>query len=414
MFLDEAAEPAYEIFASDNGAGVGLWGEPSGLTAVAWSATSKTRPEWQAATAVAITPRGDQLAVALQLGEEDERWVIDIVSTKDWQPVCRQLEIPGRVNELHFDDTGSILASASSAGDAQLWDTKSCAPASEPLPHGGPGGRTLVGRALASSDGRRAVTIASSEDTWNRDGRKSVEHIYLWNVLRPGTSERVPEWFLSWAERLGGARLDARGLLVRLDEPVTAPKEAGNANDVFGQVAHWMHEGGLARPASPLSTASVSDAIDDRLLENYRDAIGEAYAALPGDELVLSAEAERAMRESTLSDEAERARAQARLYAELATARLKSPDHKPSDRRDARVHSLLARAWYGLGDIRRARAEATTAASLDSERPEYARLSSAIARAAAQPNYTARAEGAMVPSVLVPLDDEASDLPKGQ
>jgi WD40 repeat protein len=125
-----------------------------------------------AASALGITPSGQQLAIA-RMGRGDRELVFyDRVTRRPGARLGHRDSVRG----LAFDRDGTIALTGSFDSTAQLWDLRTGSPIGPPLQHTG-----QVGAAALSADGCRLVTGSDDQKAylWERDCDKVTPHFRL-------------------------------------------------------------------------------------------------------------------------------------------------------------------------------------------------------------------------------------------
>ena len=121
---------------------------------------------------------------------------------------------------------------------------------------------------------------------------------------------------------------------------------APRGDDDLSRLARWYDESGPSRTLNPWSPVTVLERVGELIAINNEPALAEAYRLLPGDPLVLAAEAQRLVAAAGPGDQA-----RAHWYAVLAgrhVDRNVPADPLSARRRKAEIHARLALVWRQL------------------------------------------------------------------
>jgi WD40 repeat protein len=272
------------------------------------------------------------------------------------QPLTPPIEHGDAVLAVAFSPDSRGLATGSQRSEARIWDVATGQPLSEPLPHGG------AVRAVAfSADGNRLAT--ASEDKTAR----------LWEVAPVKIT--VQTAWLDGIEAWLGARLDNGGLLIESPQQ-PLPLSLSQGNDEWGRLARWLGTSGPSRTVTPFSDRTLGEWVANRLTENTKEVLEQAYDTLPGDPLVIAAQA--ALAASSQGGDRESAALHAGYATKHARVHAEAEEGKATRPRQAAVHFHAARAWQGLGRVAEARAALATAMKLDPGRSDHQSLAHEI------------------------------------
>jgi eukaryotic-like serine/threonine-protein kinase len=239
---------------------------------------------WNAETGVAVTdplahidhvkwaefsPDGKRVVTA---STDNTACIWEVSTGRPAAPLLRHARI---VEKAVFSPDGGRVATASIDRTARIWDTLTGQALTPALPHD-----SEVMQVCFSPDGRRLLTVnqGGSVRLWDSEtGRPLTESFdedrgysacfdqtggciaiggrgaHVWAV--PSAAAPVPEWFLTFAEGVGGIRLDARGnseLVLWPDlENVKGLPGAGQEEDFYRRLARWFVADPLKRPVTP-------------------------------------------------------------------------------------------------------------------------------------------------------------------
>lgn len=171
-------------------------------------------------------------------------------------------------------DSEALLFGESAGNRARVWDLASGEPLTPHLLHDG-----LVESSAWNATGSRVVT-------GTRGGSA-----YLWDV--PAPDERLPDWFLAFAESLGGFRFNEAGVL----EPVPF-KAAQEAEKVARRAAsgkggpsdgwmRWLTTVDGERTTSPGSELTFDDYLAELVRQKTVESLREALILRPGDARIM-------------------------------------------------------------------------------------------------------------------------------
>jgi WD40 repeat protein len=342
----------------------------------------------------AWSPDGTRIVVVRSPSNVVEIW--DVESGR------LHLTLPTRANEAQYSDDGRVILTVGGEG-VSIWHAWSGQLAAGPMPHVGAymvqmaraGDRVLT----ASREGARlwdAITGSpisevlvspglTTSAALSPDGTRMVlgnhEGVRLWNLPR---FPAPPEAFLSWVEATEGRRFDDRGFLKEeLGRALPGPR----ISDTYGSLQRWVDTRGLAGTINPWSNTTLGAWLDARLAENTQASLQAAYDALPGDPLVVAAEAERMVEEREQRDLVELYLAYASRHAAVNAEDENERESRP---RQAHVWFRVARAYERLSRVHatgmrpvaeyrlKALAAAEKASRLAPEQASYRRLSSGL------------------------------------
>jgi WD40 repeat protein len=140
----------------------------------------------RAVLSVRFSPKGKRVVTAAEDG------TVRVWAVATGLPVSEPMRHSGITWNVAFSPDGKWLVSGAYDRTARMWDASTGYPMSESLPHGGE-----VLRASFTPDGMQIVTTAGDAE------------LRFWRVLVG--PQPVPEWFLRFAETLGGKRFGKTG-----------------------------------------------------------------------------------------------------------------------------------------------------------------------------------------------------------
>jgi WD40 repeat protein len=296
---------------------------PDGLRVVTVS-QDKTARVWDARTGQPITESlpHESYVYSAQFSPDGQRVVTasEDGTARVWDartglPITEPLRHEGRVNSVQFSPDGQRVVTASYDKTARVWDARTGQAVTEPLRHAG-----IVFSAQFSRDGLRVVT--ASEDKTARvwdvrtgqavteplrqesgvlsaqfspDGQRVVTASYdktarVWDA--PVAPLPVPNWFIEWAEVIGGRRFDQQGA----DRAIPTAEErqwrnkaaARTGTDFFTRLVQWFEEDPGTRSISPFSSVTAPECVKQRIKENTLLSLREAVILSPTNALAFA------------------------------------------------------------------------------------------------------------------------------
>ncbi len=171
-------------------------------------------------------------------------------------------------------DSEALLFGESSGNRARVWDLGSGDPLTPYLDHDG-----LVESSAWNATGSRIVTGTRAGSA------------YLWDI--PAPRESLPEWFLTFAESLGGFRFSEAGVLESVplkiaQESEQAARQLASSYRGSGSVwLRWLTMDGEDRTTSPRSDVSADEYIEILVGEKTVGSLREALLLRPDDAQIM-------------------------------------------------------------------------------------------------------------------------------
>jgi WD40 repeat protein len=197
--------------------------------------------------------------------------------------ITKPMEHPTAAISVALRPEGDALLFGDGAGfRARVWDLESGESLTPFLPHNGPvdssawdrmGGRIVVGT--------RGFGPYRSRPEY-RKGRA-----YIWDI--PASREPLPEWFLNFAESLGGFRFNQAGVLEDVArDTVASARDAvrDHTREVTSSTGEWMRWLSLdtkERSISPHCEVSIAAYVGSLVKEGTPASLREALLLRPGD-----------------------------------------------------------------------------------------------------------------------------------
>jgi len=290
---------------------------------VATASDDWTAQVWDAATGQAITPplKHARVVFSARFGPKGKRIVTasDDYTARVWDvqsgnPVPWSLTHASAVRSAQFSPDGSRIVTASRDGTARIWDARSGKALSEPLPHDGE-----VLSAQFSPDGQRIVTASAdgtarlwdaytgqplaepykhrgalSSAEFSPDGMRIVtvatnNAACVWDIAPPPS--RCPGWLLRLSEAVSGEVLNDRGILelstANRAEVIRQIRQEMAGDPDWCAWGRWFLTGPSKRTISPFSSVTITEYVEDRILENTAASLEEAEQLAVGNAKVL-------------------------------------------------------------------------------------------------------------------------------
>ena len=193
--------------------------------------------------------------------------------TKTGLPLTEPLKHEAEVAFAGFSPDGQRVITASADKSARVWDARTGQPISPPLKH-----EAGVRSAQFSSDGQRVVT-----GSFDKTAR-------VWDV--PTVLLPVPGWVPKLTEAIAGKRFNDQGI----SEPVPfAELQAlkrqlaeSSSSDSWTRWAKWLLADRATRTISPFSEITVPDYVKRRVEENTLESLQEAVLLSPTNGLAFA------------------------------------------------------------------------------------------------------------------------------
>jgi WD40 repeat protein/tetratricopeptide (TPR) repeat protein len=182
--------------------------------------------------------------------------------------LAKPMEQPNTAYAVAMRLGGDALLVASRS--ARVWDLGSGEPLTPLLPHD-----YRIYTAAFDQTGRRFVTGTRG---WNA---------YIWAL--PAPSEALPDWFLEFAEALGGFRFNQAGVLEQVPSahlPAIRQNVLAQAHGEGGAVSEWMRwlaTGPSVRTTSPESRVTFDQFVEQLVSEGTAGSLRKALHHRPGD-----------------------------------------------------------------------------------------------------------------------------------
>jgi WD40 repeat protein/tRNA A-37 threonylcarbamoyl transferase component Bud32/tetratricopeptide (TPR) repeat protein len=202
-----------------------------------------------------FSPDGERVVTA----SEDK--TARVWDARTGQPLTEPLRHERPVASAQFSPDGERVVTASQDKTARVWDARTGQPITEPFTH-----QHEVLSAQFSPDGERVVTASM-------DGTARV-----WDT--PVAPLPVPNWFIEWAEGVGGRRFDSQGtdVAVPADEQSRWLEKLASPTDTsfYVRLARWVESDVSTRSISPSWSETVPEYVKRRIEENTLESLRDA------------------------------------------------------------------------------------------------------------------------------------------